>query len=389
MRAVRGPGPLSGSRDGDSGASWKPRVVLGLVSIVVALGLGELAIRLVVPGGRAGRSTELEEGEVFTTHHPQLGWVLQPGARARQTSAEFDVSIAINGAGMREHSDYSPQAAPGMRRVLSLGDSFTFGHGVAQASAYPELLEVWLEDTEVINLAVTGYGTDQQLLLLRQRGLSYHPDVILVGLFEGNVFRNARRYQLIYPKPRFELAPGELVLTGVPVPRLPDDAAPAERFPLRSLALLGTHARDLWEHLGYGEAWRLTERILGEMRDAAAERGATLFVVVIPKDQAVYGTGWRHRVHQRTLEKIRRLLERNGIAYVDTTPALRAWAREHPSQPLYYPRDGHWTAAGHRVAARALLAPLRRQLASRDGRPGTAVTSRDQAPSLANSAPPR
>jgi hypothetical protein len=43
-----------------------------------------------------------------------------------------------------------------------------------------------------------------------------------------------------------------------------------------------------------------------------------------------------------------------GIASVDLRPAFRA----EPAEPLYWTGDHHLNLAGHRAAARALLAPL-------------------------------
>jgi len=36
---------------------------------------------------------------------------------------------------------------------------------------------------EVLNGAVTGYGTDQELLWLIEYGLKYSPDIVILGVF--------------------------------------------------------------------------------------------------------------------------------------------------------------------------------------------------------------
>jgi lysophospholipase L1-like esterase len=314
---------------------------------------------------------EHDAGSEVIGYHPELGWVLAPGARARHRTAEFDVMIETNADGQRESVDYRHERGPGSRRVVALGDSFGFGYGVEQSESYAERLDEELGATEVLNLGVMGYGVDQMLLMLRQRGLAYRPDVVLIGLFEGDVFRTARSYQLVYPKPRFRLDGDELRLTNVPVPELDPAARQRRPFPLRSLALLATRTRDLYEHLGYGEAWPLTERIVVAMRDAARESGASVLFVLIPKDRAIYDRGWRQRIHLRALAKMRELLERHGIPCVDLTPALRAAAGAAPSEPLYFAGDGHWTPAGHRVAAEAIRGPLESALAAAGGGRGT------------------
>ncbi|MBU1849701.1 MAG: hypothetical protein KKH40_03155, partial [Nanoarchaeota archaeon] len=41
-------------------------------------------------------------------------------------------------------------------------------------------------DYEVINLGVSGYGTDQELILLQKEGLKYNPDVVILGFYLEN-----------------------------------------------------------------------------------------------------------------------------------------------------------------------------------------------------------
>jgi phospholipase/lecithinase/hemolysin len=45
------------------------------------------------------------------------------------------------------------------------------------------------------------------------------------------------------------------------------------------------------------------------------------------------------------------------VPVVDLTGPLRAYR----PQPVYFPNQWHWTAAGHRAAAAAILAALGRQ----------------------------
>lgn len=70
-------------------------------------------------------------------------------------------------------------------RVLILGDSFTFGHGVNKSDTYPEVAEDRInselrsQEIQVINGGVSGYGMKDQYILLKERGLEYQPDIIV------------------------------------------------------------------------------------------------------------------------------------------------------------------------------------------------------------------
>ena len=75
---------------------------------------------------------------------------------------------------------------PGVRRVLSLGDSFAWGASVEFDDAYPQRLERGLnrrrgEPWEVVNLALPGMNSVDHAAQLAQEGFAYGPDVVLLG----------------------------------------------------------------------------------------------------------------------------------------------------------------------------------------------------------------
>jgi hypothetical protein len=75
---------------------------------------------------------------------------------------------------------------PGVRRLVSLGDSFAWGASVEFEDAYPQRLERGLsrrrrEAWEVVNLALPGMNTVDHAAQLAGEGMGYGPDVVLVG----------------------------------------------------------------------------------------------------------------------------------------------------------------------------------------------------------------
>jgi hypothetical protein len=90
-----------------------------------------------------------------------------------------------NSHGYRDRERALPRP-PGVRRVLSLGDSFAWGASVEFEDAYPQRLERGLtrrrrEPWEVVNLALPGMNTIDQSAQLTQEGLAYGPEVVLLG----------------------------------------------------------------------------------------------------------------------------------------------------------------------------------------------------------------
>ncbi len=67
-------------------------------------------------------------------------------------------------------------------RILILGDSMTFGWGIADKEIYPKLLaDLAGPDVEVISLAQNGWSTADELAALKREGLNYQPDLVVVG----------------------------------------------------------------------------------------------------------------------------------------------------------------------------------------------------------------
>ena len=332
---------------------WRARAILLTISLLLSLATAEAALRILGVGAPLVR--EGSGGFTFFTHHPRLGWDLVPGAEDRLTTPEMDVEIRITEQGLRSHRLFAPEPEAGTFRIVVIGDSFSFGHGVEVEEAWPARLEGLLSQrlgrpVEVANLSVTGYGTDQQLLRFEERGLALKPDAVILGLFVGNIFRNAREVQIGYPKPRFVLKGEELELSNVPVPARATPPGGA-----RLWNVIASAGRTAGEHLGYGEAWSVTGAILDRLARQCEAEGIELSVLVIPKDQMVYGQGWRRRIHRQTQDATARLLQAHGLPYLDATTALREAAGQGTSsERLYFPVDGHWTSEGHRIAAEAL-----------------------------------
>ena len=110
---------------------------------------------------------------------------------------EFRVRVRTNAAGFRGAELPGPKGR-GVRRVVVLGDSFTWGFGVPERQAYPARLERRLNDAvdtqgpgarriEVVNLGVPGAGPLDYLYHLEHTALRLEPDVVLVGVFANDV----------------------------------------------------------------------------------------------------------------------------------------------------------------------------------------------------------
>lgn len=97
----------------------------------------------------------------------------------------YNASYSINADTFNERDDYSVAKEPDTFRIITLGDSFTYGLFVNTYENYTELLEDHLGNScpgmhyEVINLGVpaydVGYSSERYML----RGQKYNPDLVI------------------------------------------------------------------------------------------------------------------------------------------------------------------------------------------------------------------
>ncbi len=150
---------------------WLPALVL-----LLALGSAEVGIR-----------TWLAVDMVtYFRPHPTLHWQVRPHLRDFQEEGGSTGVISTNGDGMRD-VDLPRHKGPDEQRILVLGDSSNFGHGVdgdeMWSSVLEDLLDPRAEDRRirVLNGACPGWTTYQARVFLDEIGLAYQPDVVVAG----------------------------------------------------------------------------------------------------------------------------------------------------------------------------------------------------------------
>ncbi len=232
---------------------------------------------------------------------------------------------------------YEPEPREGVMRVLAIGDSFVFGSHVDSDETYPAQLETLLDNGEVINMGVVGYGIDQAALKYLAYGQQYNPDVVLLGTFPHNYIRTGLPFYG-YAKPLFEYdeRTGEMRLTNtdIPPPQEVYDALDRELDPpmLYSAAFLRNRLTLVyWRLFGAGikaeyhrDVDRIVEHVLLMLLESTEATGAKLIIVQVP-----HGTGFRDEAAwQRASEDPSRthliaLYEKLGIEYVDLLAEFR------------------------------------------------------------------
>ncbi len=206
------------------------------------------------------------------------GWALKPNVRLKDAAGE----LSSNSKGIRGTKEHAYEKSPGKLRILTFGDSFTFGDEVSDDQTYPAILEKMVPSAEVINFGVHGYGHDQMLIYLKEEGVKYHPDIVVLGFVDEDVYRNLMDFR-DYAKPRFVLKNGKLELKGGTIPA-PEALVRNEIFRSKFLDLLNIlYVKFLWRSGIYQrEAKKVTRAILNEFAETVRGVGAVPIFVFLP-----------------------------------------------------------------------------------------------------------
>lgn len=312
-----------------------------------------------------------------------LGWTKTPSTSLRRHTGEFDVTLRTNSRGLREDESVVYDKSKDVTRILMVGDSFTLGYTVERPDTLSQLLAARMRsegrNVEVINAGTEGYSTDQEVLWLMTEGVKYKPDVVVLQMYENDIYWNGRDRYLRYPKPKLkgELPP-RVALKGVE--KLPDPGQ--EPWLERNTALgnlLGgvigapqvpmlAGPRPLPAEWAVrirdddGDGWLETRAALKAFKAITDDMKTKALVVVIP-DKAQVDPAARSAMTgaigdpaydpDRPYRGMVAAAKAAGLTVIEPKDAMVA-AGENGQRALYFERDWHTNAAGNRVLAKAI-----------------------------------
>lgn len=415
-------------------ASRRKHLFIGLfvtsASTILCLVVLELALHWLVVGRLI--IAPLTPSLGLMEPHPVRGWTPRPGVDLFIHTIDYAVTAHTNRNGLYD-LDYPYEKPPGVFRIVMLGDSFLSTEYVELTAGLPFLLEGELgPHVDVINLGVTGYGTAQEYLYLRDEGLRYQPDLVLLAFYPLNDLRN--NYEPLetrvwgeddfsaYGRPYATIQNGDLTFRYPDVARIGADMEARRRERMQLVAQTPWYERTMtWavsrdlvfgrnriaaalafdpavyygpylahtpgstETAGFdydqawAQAWEITSALLAATNDLAVAEGVRFAIFTVPAKMQVdenyraqflaqYPEMEFDLTKYETLAK--RIAEEHGFPFLDLLPAFVA---AQPERGLYFRADEHWNATGNRVAATALARLLREQgLVSAPGPPPAA-----------------
>jgi hypothetical protein len=363
-------------------------IVVLFVTIVICLVMGEVIVALLMP--QQTISVVRENAPRIFRESAFLPYELLPDASSLHSTAEFTVSLDINSLGYRG-PEFDREKGD-RTRILVLGDSFTFGHGVAAEETYSSALERALngagldQGAEVIN---AGYAScnypDTYYLYLKRVGLELEPDIVIVGFFVGNdVDRQGLalhewvdvdsaglpleiRGSAAHVEDGFWVSNNRALRHRLPIVR---NSHLAQAIVVAATRLRAGAPTPAYNQVMYrrhytertSDAVARVKRLFGAMKALTDGADAQLAVLVIPAyeqvfPQAVFGEG--NVPDGLDLLKPQREFDQffadAKIPHLDLLPALREFS---PGEGLYFGADQHWTPRGHEVAGELLASWL-------------------------------
>jgi GDSL-like Lipase/Acylhydrolase family len=357
------------------------------------------------------------------------GLVLPPRQRVKYETPEFVYEAVTNSLGFRDR-EFSA-ARTSTLRIVALGDSFTYGWGVAAEESWPKRLEVNLRaanmSVEIANLGLPGADPEAYAEIAARAIPILRPDLVIVGILQGDDLAQLGEFDSKKCSPHPEVSWRSRLRHLLPnlsqlVRRreAPGRFAPSVRSEWQSevqmiLDRASESDRKRFDNLdpGLREAFRqgqlnppvlaqsfrapgyfmrtmlpgperqtLVENMsacLQKIRRLEEQVGGQVMVVAVPFGAYVSRRNFEVRrrlgfqldesvlVSREMDEAIRLAAAAAGLQFVTVTEQFRA---APPAPPLFYQFDGHLTAGGHRLFADSIAAAVRGAL---DSGPGTGL----------------
>jgi lysophospholipase L1-like esterase len=279
-------------------------------------------------------------------------------------------------------------------RTLFLGDSITLGLAVNEEYTFVRLVEDLARKdglkSETINAAVNGLGTNGELAVLNESGLSVSPDVVVLGFCLNDFLqspgiyleslpslldRSVLAHQLVRQASRYlYLTPSEReALDSPPMLKPPDEIFSwRDEFRTHSTVLstngdsdraaktLHDAILDNFEDWGGAfspHVWKRMEGLLAEFARLAREHRFRFVILAFPVRPQVELTP----LFDYPQRRLREISVRLGVPLLDLLPGFRMeHARRKASDPPMFFDQCHLTPYGNQITAHAVYDFLRR-----------------------------
>lgn len=318
-------------------------------------------------------------------HDPELGHRFVRNGRARLPDERGGHFVVTNSDGFRSDREFVPARRQDAKRVLFFGDSMTAGDFCDNDERFSERVAERF-GAEAYNYGLSGSGTDQQLLVLENVAQGVERDLVVWCVLVENIERIKLRARpavdrttgatVEVPKPWFELDGEDLVLEGVPVPRVrpprSEDGPPPASWLNRGLDLYREHPgfaplrgavrrlprvqSEVYRLSGAqpypdyadpsSKGWRLMAALIRRFAQSAAAP-----VLLAPLPSYHFYLHGAEPVYQSLFESLAADLDEVSVVDVTTPLCQLEWSTR---RRLSFRTDSHFSPLGHEIVASIL-----------------------------------
>ncbi len=340
-------------------AVWKKRLLAMLLGTGIALVIGEVGVLLsgVNNDYRNPATSQFIPREGGPYDLAANGYVPYSTMRMNYPTnprGYFDGNSGIdhkfNSEGWRE--DEHPEAKPpGEIRILALGDSYLFGQGVKRKDLFIERLGRQLAEhfkdcpVKTINTGQPAYNTWRELRLLKERGLAYDPDLVVLAFVpndvEPNIFAEGAKVEFFtefinsYNTNDWLSNYSELWMY---LKRTITYQIRGRRYLASSIASYQNHS----------EKWQACRDSLLKIRTVCREHHVPLLVVAFPFFINLDGNYPFQPIH----DQVAATCQKEGIPFLDLREEFRGF---HGPELWVHPTDQHPNETAHKLAATAIV----------------------------------
>ncbi len=386
-------------------------------TLCFCLAVLEVGVRIFAP------QSTLRQRDLFFQFDPLLGAEGIPDKKGVFATTQFSTIITHNSKGFRDY-EHSEENRNGKLRVITLGDSFTWGHGVENNEIYVKKMETLSPRVETINMGGPGGDPPGELKVYLFRGSAYEHDIVLLGFYIGNdVVDTQATEESIPPQFGYDKA-GNFTLMGKVLPpeevrRIREESAqkydPHKYRDLKGrinywfiqhfqsytlldnlqdhfsdmlkgstaywkvMNALGLKVKRPMDFLQYCEkkdseeikrGWKITEGVLKSLKEYAQLNGAKPYILFIPHITQMSDAFFKQATRYLGYDPARFDSEKPNRKLAELCRKLDIAyldllpvmrEKSAEGEKLYYEREYHWNKAGHQLAAEEVIKDFKRR----------------------------
>jgi len=307
------------------------QLLLIAASLALAVLLCEIALRMTGqkfrPNSYPPHTLSLLQFEVWEPY----GYRLVPSTSSTYRYPQAHprtITVVSNHDGFRASRELDePDARP---RILFLGDSLVFGHGVQESERFTDVLQSRNPSWRIDNMGIPGYGPDLMLRSLEAVGLKLKPLMVVFCMFTNDFRRVRPEYAGTgFPVQRYKLKSGHLVTVPYPTPNL-----------WNRLYLSVAINKVLWDFTSW--EWDLNQAILDRFEQIGDQQPFRKAIIFLP------GTSDTSSDKKRRFW-LRQYAEHHATPFLDLSDAIHKIGGQ-----AFLEGDNHLSPTGHLVVAREL-----------------------------------